>query len=106
MSLTDPKNGNTFRRLLTKRQVFNNLLRVGRERDLQNDQAFCSDDLFSKKNLLGDWNTTSPSIAAMRLYCGVIAFKDPVSKGEPSVTSSGYSVSNLSISDSDAFGKK
>lgn len=86
--------------------LVNSISVEGGGQHLRNDQVSCLDDLFCKKSLLAEWNTKSPSIAAIRLYCGVMALKKLVSKGEPCVMSSGYNLSNFSISDSDAFGRK
>ena len=80
-------------------------LNQGENENLRNDQVFCLDDLFCKKNLLAVWNTRSPSMAAMRLYCGVRALRIPVSKGEPLVMSPGYKVKSLSMSDFGALGR-
>lgn len=53
-------------------------------------QIGCFPLKFCKKNRRGPWKTASPMNAAILLNCGVIAFKMPVSKGEPCVISSGY----------------
>lgn len=38
------------------------------------------------------WKTRSPTMALMRLFCGVMMLRRPVSKGEPWVGSAGYSL--------------
>ena len=104
IGLTDPNAGSAFRRLFTA-NMLNNSRGREEEESLRNDQVFCLDDLFCKKNLLADWNTRSPSMAAMRLYCGVRALRIPVSNGEPLVMSPGYRVRSLSTSDFGALGR-
>ena len=86
--LTLPSAGNPFKRLLI------------------NAHISCFPDLSLIKYRLGPWNTVSPWNDAIRLNCGVSAFKLPVSYGDPCFGSEGYSSKSASMSADEARGSQ
>ena len=74
--------------------------------DVLKNQVGCFEDTVSTKNRRGAWNTRSPWMADMRLYCGDSWFSAPVPNGEPCAGPFEYSVYTGASSSWVAFGKK
>jgi len=62
--------------------------------------------VFSNIHLLGAWKTPSPRKAAILLNWGEIAFRIPVSNGDPAVISCGYRLATVLIATSVDPGRK